>query len=66
MLENQKRICSKLRGMGTFQFEHLCRQMAHPAGHALALEPMGVQENIIKQKLPTKFTILMNVPLLQI
>ena len=30
------------RPMGTFQFELLRHQMAHPAGPVLALEPMGV------------------------
>ena len=28
--------------IGTFQVAPLCRQMAHPAGPALALEPMGI------------------------
>ena len=63
-------IFSLWNSMGTYQFELLCCQMAHPADPALALEPMGitqhVQENIIKQKRPVKFTMLMTIPLLQI
>ena len=31
-----------MRVRETFQFELLFRQMAHPAGPTLALEPMGV------------------------